>query len=546
MITRKVIFTILVLLFLLGSIRPPILSSNGGLANAQSEITPTIPIELGYSPSSLTSIQSGTPVYAPSDTMWLFSGASTTLSIQLITPTGKVAASKAISSETASSIYKFSTSDPEGGWTIEITPENSPFALASIVQFVNPSLHQTSAQMSNFSLQSGQLNLGFTILESGTYDLEACLASTNMNSTVVLPIPASIGKGQMMLNGNLHNATVSIKGATTETFSFWYELDYSYSYSGNVSGELISRDVTAVSSNSALFTSVAPENVTLTNATTPRPGRYDLNAYFSDSSGLTIEQTRVLVLNNGTLLWIGGCSPVQVTGSSLVTTSDLTRGPKTWPTTLYLMYETQGVDSYSALPLGLNETRIHFAGSLGNTTLPYLGFSVNANANVLATDTYDGVLYVVAKDFPLTLQITPSFGSTDLPMQSITISKPFSDNQFQIPVSVLSVQVTNDSAPLVGASITVNNGFGGETTSTSGLAGRVIIDLPAGQYNVTATSMGQSISKNVVLATNSQSTLQFPFVTKPSTGYFQYLLVSLLIIGLVLNVWLWIIRPRRS
>ena len=145
---------------------------------------------------------------------------------------------------------------PRGRLDTELTPQNSPVAFTVTIPFVNPSLHQTSVRMSNFSLQSGELNLGFDFSANSVYNLEACLASADVNSTIVVPIPSSIGRGEMLLNGNIHNATVSIKGITSETFSFWYELDYSYSYSGNVTGELISQDVTTISSSNALFTTV--------------------------------------------------------------------------------------------------------------------------------------------------------------------------------------------------------------------------------------------------------------------------------------------------
>ena len=228
-----------------------------------------------------------------------------------------------------------------------------------------------------------------------------------------------------------------------------------------------------------------------------RPGRYELNGYFSDGAGLIVEQTRALVLVNGSVLWLGGCHTIQISGQSFDTTSDLTLGPRTWPTSLYLMYEIQGVDAYTALPLDLNQTRIHFASSIGNTTLPYLGFSLGANPNILASDVYNGVLYIIGRDFPLSLQVTPNFGSDNLQTQSLVINSAYTDNQFKLPIGALSIQVTNNSVPLQGAAISVENDFGGKTSAVSGLDGRVIIYLPAGQYNVTVTNNGQSISKSV-------------------------------------------------
>ncbi|MGA2874907.1 MAG: carboxypeptidase-like regulatory domain-containing protein [Nitrososphaerales archaeon] len=545
MIVRKATASLLILVILIGM--TPALNPHYQLhlASAQTGLPIPFSMELGYSPSSLASIENGVPIYAPNDSVWSLSGSNSVVTAQLLTPTGGVVATRVISPETVSRLYTFSAKDPEGGWTLELTPQNSPVAFVMTIPFVNPSLHQTSVKMSNFSMHGGELNLGFAFSATNVYNMESCLASADVNSTIVIPIPSSIGRGEMLLNGNIHNATVSIKGVTSQTFSFWYELDYSYSYSGNVIGEVISRDVTTVSSSNALFTTVAPENVTLTNSTDTRPGRYELNAYFSDGGGLIVEQTRALVLDNGGLLWLGDCSSIHISGQSFNTTSDLTLGPRTWPTSLYLMYEVQGVDSYTALSLGLNQTRIHFVSSIGNTTLPYLGFSVGSNPNILASEVYNGALYIIGRDFPLSLQVTPSFGSDNLQTQSVVLNSAFTDNQFKLPIGALSIRVTNGSGPLQGATISVENDFSGETGSISGLDGRVIIYLPAGQYDVTATNNGQSISKSVELSTGTQSSLQFSFVTNPSTDYLQYVLVSLLIIGLGLNIWVWIIRPKQ-
>ena len=265
MIVRNATASLLILVILVGM--TPAANQHDPLhfANAQASLPNSSSVELGYSPSSLASIEDGVPIYAPGDSMWLLTGSSSVVTAQLLTPTGSVAAAQMISPETVSRMFTFSAKYPEGDWTLELTPQNSPIAFVMRIPFVNPSLHQTGVRMSNFSLQGGELNLGFDFSANSVYNVEACLASSDVNSTIVIPIPSNIGRGQMLLNGNIHNATVSIKGITSETFSFWYELDYSYSYSGNVTGEIISQDVTTISSNNTLFTTIAPENVTLTN-----------------------------------------------------------------------------------------------------------------------------------------------------------------------------------------------------------------------------------------------------------------------------------------
>ena len=107
-----------------------------------------------------------------------------------------------------------------------------------------------------------------------------------------------------------------------------------------------------------------------------------------------------------------------------------------------------------------------------------------------------GTLYIIGRDFPLTLQVTPNFGGDNLQTQTVVINSAFTDNQFKLLVGALSIQVTNNSVPLQGGAISVENDFGGKTSAVSGLDGRVIIYLPAGQYTVTVTNNGRSISKS--------------------------------------------------
>jgi hypothetical protein len=143
------------------------------------------------------------------------------------------------------------------------------------------------------------------------------------------------------------------------------------------------------------------------------------------------------------------------------------------------------------------------------------------------------------------MQITPTFGNTSLQTQTVQIVNPFTDNQVQIPVGALGVMVSNDSSPTEGATILVQNEFGGKMSTTSGPDGGAIIYLPSGQYNVTVTNGGQSESKNAMVSTGAESELQFSFKSNPATAYLQYLLVSTLIIGILLSLWFWIIRPKR-
>lgn len=514
-------------------------------SNSQVVISSPSFIKLGYSPGNLFPTNVGVPVYSPGDSMWLVSTSNLVVAVQLLSPTGDLGHSQTISVSTVSLLYTFSAKDTEGNWTLKVIFENS--SLISIrVPFVNPLQYPVYTSISNFSVKSGSLGVHYDVSTSDAYHMEACFGSFDVNSTLVIPIPESVGSGQVLINQNLLNATVSVNGETSQKFAFHYVMDYSYSFSGNLPGELVSKDITVISSSTTFFTSGTPESVSLTNNTFPRPGRYNLDAFFDTGNGPILEQTSALLLSNGMWVWIGGCNPTQVSSLSFTRYQSLTQGPRTWPNTLYLMYEINGVDAYSVQQFNFKVTSIHIEGSNPNATISFLHYSISPNRDILASNVYDDFLYMVLRAVPVTVNITPNFGGEIMQSQSIEIEKANSINQVVIPVGKLAVHVTNDSIPLEGASVIAENGFGGKVSATSGSDGNFAFYLPQGTYNVTASSAGLSLSKNVTVSTYSESSVQFDFVSGSTFGYATYLLISVLIVGFVLNVWLWLLRPKRN
>jgi hypothetical protein len=162
---------------------------------------------------------------------------------------------------------------------------------------------------------------------------------------------------------------------------------------------------------------------------------------------------------------------VPILGSSFTAKSDLTAERSGWPTALYIMYEYSGVDSYTTLALNLNITRVQLFTQLGNESASYLTLTLKENPNILAANYYNGALYLLGRNFPLTLKITTLFGQAQLQTQTVTIAEPFTDNRLLVPVGALSVKSTLDSNPVYGTNILIQNKFGGETTAVSGLDG---------------------------------------------------------------------------
>ena len=525
------------------------------------QIVPSVPsfIQLGYGPSSLSPLPDGIPVYSSGDSIWILSNSSLLTLVQLISPKGNMVADRAISPFAAFQLYTYSYSDSEGNWILKAVLRNSTI-ISVAIPFVNLASRELSANLLNYSMKSGELGMEFAISGGQAFDLQACLASSEVNSTVIIPTPEGVGGGSLILNSNLASASLSSSGSLTSPFSFWFDMVYSYSYAGGTGGELISREIVSASSSTAYFSpSISVATVTLSNETNPRPGIYKLNAYFESSDGLAVEQTSILVLRDGDFVWMGGCNAFAVSSSIFNRQVSISQPPQGWPRTLYLSYNVAGVYSYAVSSINLNESRIDIVSSmslpsknilhLGNQAgnlFSYLNFSIAPNPDVLSYEVYNDSVYIIGRNFPITVQIDPTFGKQRLQPLSTEISQSFTASQVSIQVGRLTVQVTNNSSPLSGARVIVENAYGGATTATSDLTGVANFYLPVGSYNVTVIGPGYSDNKAGTVKANSQSNLQFVLTSPPSQDVIPYLLASLIIVGLVLNIWLWLIKPRRD
>ena len=510
---------------------------------AQSQAQPSF-IELGYGPGNLESIQNGIPIYAPGDSMWLLSTSSKVSSIQLISPNGTTELQHTITQSAVYDLYRFSSSDIAGNWSLGITLDN--FSTTTLqIPFVNPTAHPIGVSLSNYTFGAGNLNLNFAVTPNNSFDVQTCLGSADVNSSIVIPIPAKLGAGEMLVIGGTRASELTFEGTVTSPFIFWFEMEYSYSYKGSLGGEYISRDISVFKSNTVVVSSPIPAALQISNSTSPREGRYTMNAYFQSSNGITVEQTTALLLNGLNWAWTGGCESAQVTSSSFTSKQSLQGDVLSWPTSLYYMYEVDGVDSYTQIPVSLKVARVDFVGSLSNSNLHYLGYTVAQNGNIDQSNIYDGSLFLVGRSFPLRIQVTADFGGSNLPAHNLTITTPYTIEQVVINVGEINASITNNTIPLSGASIVADNGQGGTASSSSNAEGIAVLIVPTGTYNVTVTSRGQSLTHSVSVTTDGKITLPFDFMsTSPPSDNLEYVLISLVIIGLLANIVLWL-RPRR-
>ncbi|MFI5420565.1 MAG: hypothetical protein ACHQ1H_06320, partial [Nitrososphaerales archaeon] len=326
----------------------------------------------------------------------------------------------------------------------------------------------------------------------------------------------------------------------------WFDLYYSYGFRGALSNETISRDLIPSRSTTAYVNASGSRLLSLSYETRLTPGRYTLRSIFDSGSSLTSEETSVLLLNNGNWFWLGGCTPVTVTQNSFTKQVSLDQDPSTWPKFVYIAYDVEGVESYSISSLQINLARIDFFGTPNNVKLSYLSYSIANNTDAQASGVYAGTIYVIAKSFPILLTVTPTFGSEALAPQSIQIPQAFSDSLAYVQVGELSVTVLNNSRPDTGSQVKVTSPQGAAIATPVDSNGVASFYLPPGFYNVTVTKGTISETGNATIVYANQTILDFSFTSSSLPSYLLELLAVPLVFGLILNVWIWVVSPRRA
>ena len=502
---------------------------------------------LGYSLSSLSPAQQGTPIYTANDSLWIYSSLDQETSVTLTNPHTNSSVTTTLAPFTATSVYTFSASDQPGTWTLIVTLQNSSSYTISI-PVVATSENQASAALSEYSIQNGQINLGFSVDAPNSYNLEGCLTSASENGTVYVSIPANIGSGQMAiaLSAGNGSATVFARGDITSSFSFWFDIDYSYGYSSSLANETISRNVPVSRSSSVLFNSTSTQSVSLPILINLRSGRYVIRGYFDNAAGFETSETRALLLNNGQWFWLSSCNPFSISGSTFSKQVSLAQNPSSWPSLLYFMYQSDGIDGYSIVPLQINLARLDFLGRPGNVGLSNFTYSISNNSDVEASGTFSGSVYIIAKSYPVALTVTPMIGSEAMSPLEINISKPLTDSQFYIPIGKLTVVVLNNSKPDIGILVGISNSKGALLSSSTPTNGNTSFYLPSGFYDITISRNGLAREGNATVISGSNTIVQFSLTSSSVPASYLEILFIPLAIGLGLNVWAWIISPARS
>lgn len=527
--------------------------------SASAQLVSGVPSSLsfGYGPASMSPLSEGIPVYSISDQMWVQSSANLSISLNLISPSGNYVASTNLAPFSDSLIYTFAANDPEGLWSVSIATQQGSNTFPLLV--VNPGNHLLTGYISYFSLQSANLNMGFNFSKTNAYDIEGCFAPDSSSvSSIHLPLPSGIGTGsiQLVWNGSNSSTTVSVNGGVVQPFSFWYSLYYTYSYSISNSSALVSRQMQVAQSDTALFTQkTSNASIPVTTQAALRDGRYVLRSFFETASGLSASESRVLIVGSpGSQSWISldSCKAFPISAPSTFQQSvSLTTAPSLWPSGMYYMYDVSGIDTEGFLPLDIQIARIAFQGTPWNVSLSDMSFAVENNSALLQTASdYQGTVYVASSQFPINVTIQPSFFGQNLQSITVPLNQAGAAYNTKIPLGKIEARVTLNGGQLNDTSVLLYNSKNQTVLQQYTNDGNATFYVPAGTYYLKATfgATTDTVAADVASYLETPAILNFETAPSPA-NYAPDAAIMLALIGVFLNIYIWVIRPfqdRRS
>jgi hypothetical protein len=527
-------------LFILALLACAMLSFASAIPRAASAVPPSI--EMGYSPGSLSPISSGVPVYATGDSVWVMSGYQSAVTLQLSNPNGNLVSSYLLEPEAAIMLLTFSSSSPVGSWVVSVSGSGSQVQTqVASVSFLLVGDVQLPTNMTTYAFSGpGALSTSFTTADSDAYNFLACGIGDPTPGTVSIPLPSSLGSGDLLLTLNGSLVQLAMPGAQVTTpFDFWAELHQDYSYSAGTNSTVVSRDLEVAGSATVPISGANGTSSPLNTFMHMRPGRFTIRAFFDSSLGLSVAQAPVLITDNNTS-WISlqNCSGSSTfSGSTFTLSSNLESGTQLWPRDVYLMYMIDGVEMYSMTPLTVEPAAVDVVASPWGTGLTDSALALHSGPDVLVSQTVGDLMFVVANQYPVDLQISLPPGVNE----TVEIPTAYSYISIQVNSTKLVVDTALGGKPASGAVLTVYSDNMTIDRVVSGDEGASVFYLLPGSYNITAT-LDNTSRTNLFTARAGNSSvvsIDFPVSTASGTEY-TYLLWATAVVGLLGSAAVWV------
>ncbi len=503
-------------------------------------------ISLGFGPSSLSPVSDGVPVYTVGDTLWAESGYNYTVALSITSASAssssppRAVAARLLGPQVITRLYTFTSGDTDGVWNMTIAGVKA--AIVIPLHFVNPAAHPVSLGPLLYSLDGGNISISTQAKLGDSYDQEVCAAGNATSTGVTLSLPTNMHeKGKLTLTPG-DQLRVAASGQVNESFSFWLQLFHPYSLEAAAANSLVINDLMAAQSQPVTFASTGDANTTLVLNTPLREGRYDLRAFFQNSTSLEVVQSRLLVVNGSS--WVSlsdACQPKAIQSQGLSYPANLTNGQDNWPRSLYIMYRTFGVEAVSSFPVRANLSAVKFVASPWDSPLQDISVKVSPQPGIVQTSQEGSSLFVLTSHFPVSLNYSVDIsGGQNLARGTVTLNQRYGSQTSQLKLAKLTVHVLSDQSSPSTLKVTGPQGV----DITSALVGSNQTSsflLPTGSYTVAASQGGDSQSAQVSLTDGVATAVTLNFSTFLT---FEIILIVTAIMAGLANILIWVLRTR--
>lgn len=493
-------------------------------------------VGLGFNPSSVLPISDGTPIYTQGDDLWMQSYSNSSLQVQVVSPNGTRASGwMELGPGQLARLYTFGGSDPSGEWTLSMNSTAGPSSLPLSVSAPNSTLAPSSV---GENLAANVLNQTYTLPPTQAYNIQACSIGADAGPVADFGVPGATNR---VLNVSMgQNYTVLASSPSDATLTTWLELysQYSYSVGGAISSSLL------LVAKSPIYALGGPNGATesfqLAGQTPLRAGRYDLRLFERTASGLTVQEAPFLREADGSWLSLGGCtSLVNVSSQGFTISTNLDGPTSTWPRQLVTMYTMDGVESYSLSEVNSTESviRLHDVPN-GN---PLAGAAITASApegRLRGWDAYNSAVYLLLGSFPTNVSLGVSFGGVATQNLTAVVSGPFSSRSFGIQAGSLVILATMNGEAYANATVSVASPGGAPVLIPQSSVGNFTVTLPPNIYTVTASSGGNSMSRDVTVVAGRVVTVSLE-LTPPGFPITLAALAAVAVAALVANLVVW-------
>ncbi len=506
-----------------------------------------VPLELGYSVSSLVPIDKGIPVYAVNDELWVRTTNEATAEISLIPPDREEpVVQRTLDPTTVAMLHRFSSDDLEGTWYLVYkleTTNSIPKNMSLPILLVNPDLHDVNPELTDIVSDIGNITFILALDTTKVYDLEEYVFSQEKDLPIIFQIPLTLGSGRLEISKNGEELIISVNGTLRSSLDFWLEFYHMYSYSNTDGTGFISRDIKVATSKPVpILPQTEKVKTSFVEEASLRSGRYTVRMFLRSASGLSTTESKILMTEDGSWIWLDPNSVVSISGSVFSVTSRLDSSISEWPASIYLMYRVNGVESLSHLPIDFGIAKAILIASPWQVKLTDLDVVVSPNSDIKIMTFFNDNLYLLSEKFPLEINYTLSLGHVISDSASIVFDGPFRTQLVAHEVGELSVSVLRGAQGMEGAIVDITNNLGGRINKATDEYGYAVFHVPQGSYLVKA-SWGDYSETRQVSVENSLSisvTINLPAL-EDQLLFGALLLIA--IVGIATNLWIWVLKP---